>query len=248
MNYLPSPELGRIQRHIPRLLRVGFAFIGLFALTTSLPCVNATPPLEAHSKPHRSEAELREWARHELMHEFDAWAAVQRLYAPERIEQLRAELTQRLQSLSGAELEDFIDEADQKLRILNSAAAREARQWLKDTLAVASKKRADRLRAELPDVSSMSAAELSEALSGFEAQRAKVRQKSDTFARERDEHVAAAIAQRQQEIQWNEQAASGEAASSHQPITPDSNRPFGGNVISRYGRSHVNIYWGGYRW
>lgn len=209
----------------------------------------AAPPLDAHSKPHRSEAELRLWAQHELLHEFDSWAAVQRLYDSTRIQQLRAELAQRLQSLSGDELEDFIDEADRKLRILNSAAAREARHWLEETLAVASPKRAERVRALLPDVAKMNAQELEESLKDFEEQRSHVRRDSEAFARERQDAVAAARAQRQQELEWNEQAASSvSSASGYEPVISGTNRPFGGQMAGRYGRSQVHVYWGSYRW
>lgn len=245
--YLANRDWESLLPHLGRTC-VTFMAAALWLSWTVVALV-AAPPLDAHSKPHRSEDDLRSWAQHELLHEFDSWAAVQSLYDSARIQQMRAELTQRLQSLSGDELEDFIDEADRKLRILNSAAAREARHWLQETLAVSSPKRAERVRAQLPDVAKMNAEELEESLKDFEDQRSHVRRDSEAFTRQRQDTVAAARAQRQQELDWNEQAASSvSSASGYQPAVSGTNRPFGGQMAGRYGRSQVHVYWGSSRW
>src|SRR5258708_463646 len=73
-----------------------------------------------------------------VLREFDTWASVQRLYEADQVKKFRAKIVEKAGQLSGDDLQAFLDDLSDRLHVLTSADARDARRWLSQTLAVAS--------------------------------------------------------------------------------------------------------------
>jgi hypothetical protein len=119
-------------------------------------------------------------AREEVLHSPDwkatlgawnHWLAVQRIYDKQQVKKVKQQLDEKLKRLSAEELTQFRDDLHAKVHVLMSAEALDARHWLSETLAVASEKYANKVRAGLPDVANLSAQELQDQLNRFEERR-----------------------------------------------------------------------------
>jgi hypothetical protein len=129
-----------------------------------------------------------QWRR--AMFELDEWLAVQPVYTPEQVRQIRAGLANRVASMSSYDLDYLLDTLDFKLRILTSPEATEAREWLGHYLSVmADSKRASLLR-ELPDVVEMTSGELIAGIQAVKAKRAAVEKQARQVMRGRREIAA----------------------------------------------------------
>lgn len=105
------------------------------------------------------------------LRDFEEWASVQKTYDAEQVKQIRTRLIEKASNLSGDDLEAFLDNVNERLQILMSAEAKEARLWLTKTLATAADVRVEKIKAKLPDVAKLSASQLEEELKLFEARR-----------------------------------------------------------------------------
>jgi hypothetical protein len=127
---------------------------------------------------------------------FEAWLASQPVYTPAQARAIRSDLDRRVAAMTSYEVEYLLDTLDAKLRILDSPAAREAREWLGRYLAVmADHKRAEVL-AELPNVLDMTTADLVAGLERLQAKRAAVEQQRRVATSARAEFAAFLDAQR----------------------------------------------------
>ena len=117
------------------------------------------------------------WRR--AMFEFNAWLDAQPVYSPMQVAAIRHELTNRVISMSSFEVEYLLESMSAKLKVLETPAARDARDWLGRYLEVMSDaKRAEVLR-DVPNVLDMSAAELEATLQRIETKRAQVARRHD---------------------------------------------------------------------
>ena len=170
----------------PRLVLVSLSAIFLAAesaLTAEpAPAPEAGPVAEAGRPPAdpadaARKAELlasSRWRR--AVFEFNAWLDAQPVYSPAEVSRIRQELANRVATMSSFELEYLLGTLDEKVKVLESPEARDARSWLGRYLAVMSDaKRADVLR-DVPDILDMSTAELEEAIGRVEAKRRDVEQ------------------------------------------------------------------------
>lgn len=121
------------------------------------------------------------WRR--AMFEFSAWLDEQPVYTPEQVRRIRRDLADRVAWMSSFELEYLLETMDTKLKVLDSQAARDAREWLGRYLAVMSAaKRAEVLR-DVPDILDLSAAELEAVVRQVEDRRMAVeRSRRETLA------------------------------------------------------------------
>ena len=125
------------------------------------------------------------WRR--AMHELDEWLAAQPVYSPDRVQRIKADLAARVAAMSSYELEYLLDQLDEKLGVLDSPAAREARDWLGRYLAVMADDRRAELLADVPSVLDLSAADLAARLAELEAKRAAVARAAKASQRARRE-------------------------------------------------------------
>lgn len=128
------------------------------------------------------------WRR--AVREFDAWLESQPAYTPAQTRAIRADLDRRVAAMTSYEVEYLLDTLDAKLRILDSPAARETREWLGRYLAVMADHRREEVLAELPNVLDMTTADLVAGLDRLQVKRAAVEQEHRVTTRSREEFAA----------------------------------------------------------
>jgi hypothetical protein len=175
----------------------------------------------------------------------DEWLSVQKIYEPKQAAQMRDQIVKRASQMSAEELSDFMAELQAKLKILLGAEARDARQWLNETLATASDKYAKKVRAELPDVAKMTPEQIQEELDKFERRRAQTRESRSAFERAEQARIKAVEADLKQQRQESEKALDRAAADARQGYYSPTRQ------VRQYGSQQVNFYpffWGAFRW
>jgi hypothetical protein len=158
------------------------------------PAVCQGPDPAEHPRADRSERD--DWFRkatilngvrwRRAVFELDEWLADQPVYSPDQVRRIRADFDRRVAEMSSYELEYLLDSLDAKIQILSSPEAMETRQWLGRYLSVmADARRAEVLR-DLPDVLTMTAAELAEAIRQVDEKRVVVeRHRRDSLRTQR---------------------------------------------------------------
>lgn len=158
------------------------------------------PPLETNGFPVAGESNSREttlqsqrWGK--LKRQFKEWLSVQKIYTPAQVAELTAALERHVASMSSSELEDFIDDTEQRLAVLLSNEAMDARSYLGFFTAEG---RQNRIApgGETPNVFGMTVSQLREELNQFQQQRAARSATQTAFNQTRNQAVNA-IAQQQ---------------------------------------------------
>ena len=166
------------------------------------------------------------WKRVEQ--EFHQWLSVQVVSTPEQVDQMKAKLNAQIRNMSAAELSQFLDQWDAKLKILLGKDASEARQWLGEYLSVI----ADGYRPQflkklgITDVTNLTAAQIEDELDKLRAERMEFQEQRAFFDANRQQWV-------QRSQQWQaasnaslQQAGEGTAAEYGTYQTPYSPRQY----------------------
>lgn len=181
----------------------------------------------------------------QTMQALDEWLSVQKIYDPKRAAQFREQIEKRASQMPADELSDFMAELQAKLKILLGAEARDARQWLNETLETASDKYAKKIRAELPDVANMTPEQIQESLDAFERRRAQTRESRSAYERAEQARIKAVEADLKQQRESSEKALDRAAADARQGYFSPQRQ------VRQYGSQQVNFYpffWGAFRW
>ncbi len=150
-------------------------------------------PVAGESYSRETILQSQRWRR--LRRQFDEWLSVQKIYTPAQVAELTTALERHVASMSTSELEDFIDDTEDRLAVLMSNEAMDARNYL----SFYSDKGRQRRLAEgggIPDVFGITVAQLRQELSQFQQQRAARAADHAAFDRSRQQAVTA-IAQQQ---------------------------------------------------
>jgi hypothetical protein len=102
---------------------------------------------------------------------FHDWLAVQQVYTEEQLAAVRAELAARVARMTPRELEEFLKDMEERLEVLTSPEAEDARQWLAQFLAVARNPEAQLGRSR-PDVLNMTAGQIRQEIQWLDQHRA----------------------------------------------------------------------------
>lgn len=170
----------------------GAAALALLAASTAAPtsaeAPAATNDAEAEFEERGRKVEILAGARwRRAMFELNEWLAVQPVYTSEQVRHIKANLADRVAAMSSYELEYMLDTLEFKLRILDSPAAIDAREWLGSYLSVMADSRRSALLADVPNVVSMTSGELLESLERLDEKRAEVeRRAADTLRGRRE--------------------------------------------------------------
>jgi hypothetical protein len=105
------------------------------------------------------------------VHGLQQWLSIQQLYTPEEVAVLRAQFKSRIDRMSPAQLEAQLAQLEEKLAVLSSPDAEDARRWLAQFLAVQRKYSDAQLRQMRPDIANMTAAQIRQELQKFQARR-----------------------------------------------------------------------------
>jgi LmbE family N-acetylglucosaminyl deacetylase len=174
------------------------AYLAIAALPGVWPASSGQSPADTRPDDHRAAIEDRArkarllgsdaWRR--TLFEFEAWLEEQPAYTPSQARAIRSDLDRRVAAMSSYELEYLIDSLEAKLRILDSPAAREAREWLSRYLTVMADRKREEVLAEVPNVLDMTTAELTAALDRLRGKRAAVEAAREATRRGREEFAA----------------------------------------------------------
>ena len=128
------------------------------------------------------------WRR--VVFEFETWLRQQPVYTPAQARAIRSDLDRRVAGMSSYEVDYLLDTLESKLRILDSPAARDSREWLGRYLAVMAERKRAEVLADVPDVLEMTTAELAAGLDRLGAKRAAVEESRRASIRGREEFAA----------------------------------------------------------
>jgi hypothetical protein len=181
----------------------------------------------------------------EAMAGLNAWFSVQVIYDQKEVPQLKRELVERFNKMSAAQLQNYLADLQEKLKILSSPEAVALRSDTAYNLSVASTAYAAKIRRSLPDVLNMNALQVKQALYNAEQQQAGVKARQAAF----DQQRAAQVKLVQQ---WNQQTADAQAAAAAQMNSAPSGGGYAPPAIPQNPMPTYNpapIYWGwGFPW
>jgi hypothetical protein len=136
------------------------------------------------------------WRR--AIFELGEWLSAQQIYSPQEVSRIKADFNRRVAGMSSYELEYLLDDLDAKFKVLETPEARDAKAWLGQYLsAMSDRRRAEALR-DVPDVVTMSSAQLQQEINRIEQKRLSLQQRQQSFDQSRDALVQQAAANRQQ--------------------------------------------------
>jgi len=136
------------------------------------------------------------WRR--AIFELGEWLSAQQIYSPQEVNRIKADFNRRVAGMSSYELEYLLDDLDAKFKVLESPEARDAKAWLGQYLsAMSDQRRAEALR-DVPDVVTMTSAQLQDEINRIEQKRMALQQRQQAFDQSRDVLVQQAAANRQQ--------------------------------------------------
>ena len=119
------------------------------------------------------------WRR--TMIEFNEWLGVQPFYDQKQVQQIQARLARRVKEMSVAELQALQADLQAKLQVIDSQQAKEARAWLSQYLSVMSDRKRDEVLKDMPNLATMSVAELSAEIQRIEQRRAQIERSQAAF-------------------------------------------------------------------
>jgi hypothetical protein len=115
---------------------------------------------------------------------FNRWLSVQQAYTADQIEAVQTDLKAKVAKMSSRELEEFLEDMEERLDVLTSPEAEDARAWLAQFLAVA-RNPESQLGRRRPDVLNMTASEIRQEILWLQQHRASRQQQQEAFNRSR---------------------------------------------------------------
>ena len=116
-----------------------------------------------------------EWQR--AIAELGSWLATQSVYSPSEVRRIKLQFNDRVAAMSSYDLEYLLDSIKAKLRLLDTAEARDAKAWLGEYLsAMSDARRAQEMR-NVPSILDMSADQLWREIQRIDSMRGALRQR-----------------------------------------------------------------------
>ncbi len=180
------------------------------------------------------------------MEDLQQWSSVQQIYDKDQLAAKKQELDKKIAAMSAPELSSFLTELQQKLVILHSDEARNARKWLDETMAVAAPAYAKKLRSQFPDIVEITPEQMQSQLDAYQSRIQETQEASVESAKLRETQVKQI---REQRVRDENARLASEIASES---APRSNYNFS-TRIRNYDSSMpasplYPMLYGGYRW
>jgi len=144
----------------------------------------------------------------QAMEGFNEWLSAQAIYPKSQIPQMRALMIDRINKMSVAQLQFFLQDMQQKLTLINSQAAYKAQANILYNLNVVSDAYAVKLRMQLPNLVTMTADQVRQTLVDLQQQEDETRADEAAFQQSNAQEVAMIQAQNQQTAAANAAADS----------------------------------------
>ncbi|NCA11674.1 hypothetical protein EBR56_07675 [bacterium] len=129
--------------------------------------------------------------------ELGGWLATQTVYPPAEVRRIKVRFNERVAAMSSYEIEYLLDSVEQKMRLLDTPEARDAKAWLGEYLsAMSDARRAQELRT-VPNLLDMNAGQLWAEIQRIDRKRASLQQRQQGVAARQNALVDQAAASRQ---------------------------------------------------
>ena len=165
----------------------------------------------------------RSWQ--DTLQEFNDWLSSQVLYGDEEVRHIRARLEAGINRMSAEQLQIFMNALRERLVVLKSDRALDAQDYLAEKFLVASDAYTRKIREQLPDVLSMTAAEIDRRLSIFASKRLQRTQKQAVFEQSREQRLASNTAQVKARQQQKDRIANRTTEAARAASTPNDFTP-----------------------
>ncbi len=146
------------------------------------PQPGAGPAADSQAAELRKIFESDRWQRMGRL--LNEWLTVQQVYPAEQVAAIQAELSAKVSQMTPNELEKFMQDMEDRLEVLTSPEADEARQWLAHFFATRRNPEAQ-LRRSRPDVLNMTAGQIRQELDWLQQHRAGRQQSNSAFSQAR---------------------------------------------------------------
>lgn len=191
------------------------------------PATAATTSDEIAAK--RAILESPRWQR--MMFEFKQWLSVQKIYNDQQVVDLKRNFNQHVAEASPSELQFILDDMEAKFQIIDSQPAQDARAWMAHYLSIVTQKKRDELLKDVPNIATMTAAQLQQEVMRIERKKAAAARNQAAFDQVRQAQVDAQLKQNQQAqqayIQQQNLAATSAYTSPYRaPAANNGNPPF----------------------
>lgn len=182
------------------------------------------------------------WRR--AIFELGEWLSAQVVYTPTQVRNIKADFNRKVEKMSSHDLEYLLDDLDAKFKILETPEARDARSWMGQYLSVMSdQKRAETLR-DVPNIVTMTAAQLQQEIQKIEQKRGSLQQRQAAFDEGRQQLVQQAQEARQQTAAASAAAMSRTGGVSYSPYRSGGGGGGGKPPFSDVGGSGMTLYSG----
>ncbi len=192
----------RRSRAAGALLRLGLcAAVALAVATFSTDHSRAAAVDDA---PDRASCDLARKA--DIMHgaqwqraiaELGNWLTTQTIYTPAEVRRIKVRFNEQVAAMSSYEIEYLLDSVEQKMRLLDTPEARDAKAWLGEYLSAMSDARRARELRNVPNLLDMNAAQLWEEIQRIDRKRGALQQRQQGVVARQNVLVDRAAAKRQ---------------------------------------------------
>jgi hypothetical protein len=206
----------------------------------------STPPtIDSQGAARRQILESDRWKNAGA--KLNEWLSVQQVYTPDEVAAINAELAARIAKMPPHELEKLLGEMEEKLAVLSSPEAADARVWLSQFLATA-RNPEQLLGRSRPDLINMSAAEIRKEIQWLQQHRGSRQQVQTAFEQGRALQVQSAqqaqAARQQAQISPSRAATNNVGARSpYAPLTGRREVPLERPVIYDVGPWGLPVLW-----
>ena len=142
------------------------------------PHESASPAVDSQEAARRHILESDRW--NNAGAKLNEWLSVQQVYTPDEVAAIKAQLAARIAKMSPQELEKLLGEMEERLPVLSSPEAADARVWLSQFLATA-RNPEQLLGRNRPDLINMSAADIRKEIEWLQQHRGSRQQAQAVF-------------------------------------------------------------------
>ncbi len=226
-----------LNRSLILLIIIGSTYLG-----TASRGVFAAPPASTKNDAATRNQILASPAWREAMEGFNEWLSAQQIYTRSQIPQVRSQVIEQINKALTNELQAFLQDMQQKLKLINSQAAYKAQANILYNLNVASDAYAAKLRTQLPNLVTMTADQVKQTLVDLQQQEDQTRSDEAAFQKSNAQEVALIQAQ-------NEQTAAVNAAADSAGLGNYGGGPYAPrNPMPTYSPAPIITGFGGWPW
>lgn len=194
----------------PHRRRLILAAVAILAAAVCLPPAQRTPAADEPA-PDGAKKSLRDELRtsdswRKTISGLDQWLSVQPIYDRDQLDEIKQQLTKRLEKMPAIDLEEFRQDLDAKMQMLLSPEGRSILEWVRANLEAAAPAYRKKMNLQYPDVMKLTAAQLRLQLDALEQRRSTARNQTAVLGQSRQARIAALQADQKRQDAARERA------------------------------------------